>query len=165
MQARYAFIQINVSSKGRPTLTRSLFGFMMEVFERTIGGDLRSRGRARGAGGCRFSDRLENIKFERREEMISRNYKGIISYWVVILVIFKATLDPSRLRFEQSKAGGWKCWKGSGATQKIKFIHTCISAVPLQHLTCQQQSPRNRLEKQDETQVKIMMIERERVKG
>ena len=61
MQARYAFIGINVSSKRRPTLTRSLFGFMMEVFERTIGGDLRSRERARGAGGCRFSDRLERI--------------------------------------------------------------------------------------------------------
>jgi len=41
VQAQHAFIR-DESSKGRwdPALTRSLFSFMMEVFERTVGRDL-----------------------------------------------------------------------------------------------------------------------------
>lgn len=41
VQAQHAFIR-DESSKGRwdAALTRSLFGFMMEVFERTAGRDL-----------------------------------------------------------------------------------------------------------------------------
>jgi carboxymethylenebutenolidase len=44
VQAQHAFIR-DESSKGRwdPALTRSLFGFMMEVFERTVGRDLGPR--------------------------------------------------------------------------------------------------------------------------
>lgn len=49
MQAQHAFIR-DESSKGRwdAALTRNLFGFMMEVFDRTIGRDLGPR---EGAGG------------------------------------------------------------------------------------------------------------------
>jgi carboxymethylenebutenolidase len=41
VQAQHAFIR-DEQSKGRwdAALTRSLFGFMMEVFERTVGNDL-----------------------------------------------------------------------------------------------------------------------------
>lgn len=44
VQAQHAFIR-DESSKGRwdAALTRSLFGFMMEVFERTVGRDLGPR--------------------------------------------------------------------------------------------------------------------------
>ena len=44
MQAQHAFIR-DESSKGRwdAALTRSLFTFMMEVFERTVGRDLVER--------------------------------------------------------------------------------------------------------------------------
>ena len=49
MQAQHAFIR-DESSKGRwdAALTRNLFGFMMEVFERTIGRDLGPQERAGG---------------------------------------------------------------------------------------------------------------------
>lgn len=44
VQAQHAFIR-DEQSKGRwdAALTRSLFGFMMEVFERTVGNDLGPR--------------------------------------------------------------------------------------------------------------------------
>jgi len=44
VQAQHAFIR-DESSKGRwdAALTRSLFGFMMEIFERTVGNDLGPR--------------------------------------------------------------------------------------------------------------------------
>ena len=44
VQAQHAFIRDD-QSKGRwdAALTRSLFGFMMEVFERTVGNDLGPR--------------------------------------------------------------------------------------------------------------------------
>ena len=44
VQAQHAFIR-DESSKGRwdAALTRSLFSFMMEVFERTVGRDLGPR--------------------------------------------------------------------------------------------------------------------------
>jgi carboxymethylenebutenolidase len=44
VQAQHAFVR-DEESKGRwdAALTRSLFGFMMEVFERTVGRDLGQR--------------------------------------------------------------------------------------------------------------------------
>ena len=49
VQAQHAFIR-DEHSKGRwdAALTRSLFGFMMEVFERTVGRDLGPRVNAGG---------------------------------------------------------------------------------------------------------------------
>ncbi len=44
VQAQHAFVR-DEQSKGRwdAALTRSIFGFMMEVFERTVGRDLGER--------------------------------------------------------------------------------------------------------------------------